>query len=396
MPSPLEVICPRCQTELDLSGLSEVPPQVRCGQCGHVFDTATTAKPSPDGSDSGSANDVSPSANGGRGRWRGEDEFGSSSDLKGLIPPGSNAEQLLPPQMGSTSPSTTVPHSNELTPSKADSSVAEPSVPESSEMSQPHMEIDSSADDSTFVLAVDKNDEPYRQRGRGFGIGAGWLVAALLGLLVLGTVSVALLFWFYGPFQLKSGPSETIVTRREKGIASSSTPLNWTDASRYAVRIGGVKVKVNRVEFGEIRARNQDNEVQTSEDDSFFQLFLTIENQKSQTFSYTSWYGNEFIVDEVARVAQLTDDQGRAYPMLVFRDALNIHGHTPQAELDRRDSLGDTLVFEIPAEVELDDVEFFRLQLPGAALQKTGSIRFEIPGEMLKDAQLGAGVLDEE
>lgn len=396
---PNGVTCPNCQTELDLSGLPEVPPSVRCGQCSTVFSTVEAQTKS---------------------RWRGDDQVGSQAGTQtDLLPPGVPAAptQATPGQPGSGQ-HPDLPPGNLIPPSAPQPGTPplpgspHPGTPQNPaahnpashgtgaqagfDPTPPHLQSGASSTHASggIQLQVDENDSPHRRRAKGGGFSATWLVIGATGLIAIGAIVIAIVYMQRGPFQIAAREADDLPTNRSDDDNGAAGEIRWTDASRYSARISSVKVKVERIEFGEVRARNEQREVQTSQDDSFFQLYLVVENQRRLPVDYTSWYGNEFEVDGKTLVAQLSDLEGNVFPMLVFRDAFDIHGHTPNASLNEKIEIRDTIVFEIPEEVDIAKVSAFRLTLPAAAFGELGSLHFEIPEAMIKKAQSGSGLLN--
>ncbi len=155
--------------------------------------------------------------------------------------------------------------------------------------------------------------------------------------------------------------------------------ITWTDAASKSAASGNVKVGVERVEFGPVRARDARNMMQISDQTNFLQVFVSVENRGSGEVNYESWYGNR------RHPAKLTDSAGKVYPMITFGDVTNIRGHTPSATLGKHDEAGDVMVFEIPEGAKVMSAEAFRLELPGGACGVAGTFRFRIPGSMLVD-----------
>ena len=417
MPTPTQVTCPTCQTQLDLTGLSQIPPQVRCGQCGTIFGTQDAEmKATP------------------RQRWRGEDEATTGSSSRShddLLPPGapskrdrqsdsstsarSSTDDAREAQAPSPEPfDPTPPHLRAAKQAKrASQSSSEGLLPVASPVSDTHASTLSSSPGSRdkelqqaererrvvnvggVSLQVDEDDLKYRQRPRESRINAVWVVAGLVLFTVIPGAILAVIYLVNGSIPIPGRGGDIPISVADDQ-ALNPTEIHWSDASRYSARLTNIKVKVERAEHGEVRARTSDLDVQSSEDESFFQLSVNLLNQRSRPVTYTSWYGNEFEGEGGPFVAELKDDQGRAYPMLVFRDAAQVQGHTPGAEIGPNRSIRDTIVFEIPPDVDLDQVKYFRLSLPAAAFAERGALYFEIPRSMLRDARQGFGVLGEQ
>lgn len=367
------VSCPHCQTQLDLSGLAEVPATVRCGNCSNVFAPVEAAD---------------------RKRWK-EDEPSDGTDAD-LLPPGAatggrNDAGLPPLPSGTPEFDPMPPHLAQNPPAAGGSVSPHPLGGAAAGGVKPPGGLVGS---TGIKLEVQEDDAPYRRRKRGLGISAAWLVIGTTTLIALGAGVVAIMYWQRGPFEISAREPDDLPSLNESDDDGDRV-IRWIDASRSTARKSNVKVRVERIEFGEVRARNEQREVQTSQDDSFFQIFLSIESQRLNPIEYTSWYGNEFVVNGKPIVAQLSDPDGNSFPMLVFKDAFDIHGHTPNATLREKQEIRDTIVFEIPEDIDIGTVGAFRLSLPAASFGEPGVIRFEIPESMIRDAQGGGGLLND-
>ena len=162
--------------------------------------------------------------------------------------------------------------------------------------------------------------------------------------------------------------------------------------SRKAVLVDDVKVRIARVEYGAIRAKDERNMVQTSTESNFLQIYLAVENVGEQEVSYRSWYGNTFADKGKQQTAELMDSSGRAYSMMTFQEISRIAGHVDKAELaarsnrDQDSSVSDVLVFEMPEGMKPSSQKYFRLRLPAAACGGNGSFRLEFLGSTIRDS----------
>ena len=164
-----------------------------------------------------------------------------------------------------------------------------------------------------------------------------------------------------------------------------------TDASKQnkAQKLYGIKVKVKRVEYGEVLAKDVNSTIQSSGDSAFLQIYVHLENQGDEDRPYKSWYGNVFNVEERRLVAQLSDNEKREYQMMTFGDVTGVKGNTPEGVLSTTSEggltreLDDVIIFELPPDVDPDALRYFRLTLPAAAFGGNGTFRFKIPVEMI-------------
>jgi hypothetical protein len=94
----------------------------------------------------------------------------------------------------------------------------------------------------------------------------------------------------------------------------------------------------------------------------------------TQVLEYTSWG------EPGPATAILKDNHGRSYQVRSYGMGFGIAGHVARAALAPGKTVEDVLVYPLPG----DDIESFRLELPGAALRQKVSFRFEIPRKMIR------------
>ncbi|WP_425617863.1 hypothetical protein NA78x_001553 [Anatilimnocola sp. NA78] len=164
-------------------------------------------------------------------------------------------------------------------------------------------------------------------------------------------------------------------------LRTDSGQIQWIDASRVAGLRAGMQVKVLRCEFGEVMARDSTNAPVSAGPGEFLQIFLQITNRTSDKVQYISWYANHFRGDKGPIAAELADDTGRRYPPQRFTDVQDIAGHLPQATLEPGESVRDVLIFALPKPKATGEETLF-LQLPAAAVRRTGSFDFKLSGEL--------------
>jgi hypothetical protein len=168
--------------------------------------------------------------------------------------------------------------------------------------------------------------------------------------------------------------------------------VDWTTAERAIIR-AGARVKVLRVEYGEVMARGEDQQPVAAGPGDFVQIYVQIENRADATLHYTSWHGHQFAGDGRKVAARLFGADGKRYPQQTFPDAADIRGRTEQAELARGERVEDVLIFAAPREA-LAPGKTLKLELPaGAFVRRTpggqraerGYFRFEIPDLMFAE-----------
>ncbi|MFW6170361.1 MAG: hypothetical protein ACODAD_07720, partial [Planctomycetota bacterium] len=116
-------------------------------------------------------------------------------------------------------------------------------------------------------------------------------------------------------------------------------------------------------------------------------LGITIEvrNQGTRPQGFKNWYGHAFETDQGSSVvAELTDNQNRAYSLLKFDDVRRIEGQSSTDSIAPKETVRDTVVFMIPEAVNCARIKYFRLTLPGAAVGISESFRFQIPSSMVE------------
>ncbi|MEC8300939.1 MAG: hypothetical protein VX035_04410, partial [Planctomycetota bacterium] len=78
------------------------------------------------------------------------------------------------------------------------------------------------------------------------------------------------------------------------------------------------------------------------------------------------------------------------YSMLVFEDVAGIYGHVPRAVIRGKETLQDSIVFELPSE-KFKGEGPWRLELPQAAFGFSGSLGFELPESLvIRESALGS------
>lgn len=235
-------------------------------------------------------------------------------------------------------------------------------------------------------------EEVTRGRFRGIIVSAIWIVVLAA---VAGSGYVVYHFFpnlFGDPFQSITADPEGDDSDR----SAKTTP--WTDASKKnkVQRLDDIKVRVTRVEFGEVLAKDATGTVQSSEGSLFLQVFVRVENGTKREVDYRSWYGNMFTLDGRKSVATLVDNADRKYQMMTFGDVIMVKGHVPEAQLKTKNigydqkHVDDVIIFEVPADVVPEQVNYFRLELPAAAVGYKGRYRFQIPGSMINQSADGA------
>ncbi|MHC2070945.1 MJ0042-type zinc finger domain-containing protein [Bremerella sp. T1] len=160
--------------------------------------------------------------------------------------------------------------------------------------------------------------------------------------------------------------------------------VKWIPAKNSAT-MQGFKVKVNHVDWGEVRGRDEAGELVTSNGRPYMNVYLELANRSDKTFQFKSWYGNEFTTQNGAiRTAQLSDDDKNMYYPLKFDDLADLKWWTPSKTFDPLEEGTDCIVFDVPEDFDPNKVENLYLDLPGEAVGQSGSYRFKIPKSMIQ------------
>ncbi len=204
------------------------------------------------------------------------------------------------------------------------------------------------------------------------------LLLVVLGVVVfsaVGGIVVALRFK-----QILAMASGDTITTTGGGpiiaVPAGAVQSNWADATESAVRRGDVQVSIVRVEYGEVRAKDNNNAVKITEEKDYMQIYVSLANKGATPVNYVSWYGNTF----GPAAATLTSVSGTRYQMNQFTGLRSIRGHTKSATLKPREEISDVLIFQVPRASGGSMTGGFRLSLPAAAYGEEGEFRFEFPG----------------
>lgn len=199
----------------------------------------------------------------------------------------------------------------------------------------------------------------------------GLFVAIFIGGLII--VVLAAGYWRENTQAKAPRVEEIVVVPHDE---SQSEP-RWSNASRVSLQLDGVKTRIDHVELSEVFARDEQRRVVTTKE-QYLTLWVHVENRRTEPADYRSWYGNRFQQKGKVVEATLVDNRGVSYPQKKFSDVQEIKGHVAAARLGKQDATRDTIVFEVPEQVQRGDVSHFHLTLPGAAFGGDGTLRFEI------------------
>lgn len=238
--------------------------------------------------------------------------------------------------------------------------------------------------------APNASRRPRRARRSNMG---GWILLAVL--LVGAGAAGAALVWHraetaqQGTSEVASGDNLNAAAADQTSARPATSPgpsppaaTTWADAETQALRLGGYEVRIRHGEWGPLLGRDASNAVITADEEAL-QIVLRVRNVSSAARGYRSWYAEESATGDEPMVL-LADSQGVYYPLALYED-VRLRGHTPEETLERGQSLEDVLVFAVPDEVDVTQVDYLRLQLAGTRQGEAGTLRFEIPVSMIRN-----------
>ena len=219
----------------------------------------------------------------------------------------------------------------------------------------------------------------YERQGNSFGC---LLVAIFVAIGVVGFITMLVV---YGPTLMSQGDSDGESTQSDPR-KETRAEIVWVDASEQASKLRNMQVRITRVQFGEVRGRDESKQLQVSEGQKFLQVFVELRNRGAKT-DYLSWYGNEFEGEEEYFSATLRDQDDNLVPMNVFTDVKKLAGHTATGELVKNQRLRDVIIFALEEDMSISDIEELYLTLPGHAFDINGFLYFRIPGSMINTGE---------
>lgn len=250
--------------------------------------------------------------------------------------------------------------------------------PSSSPPLPPHL-AGSAADEEPKTNA--QEDQPRRKLPTNSAKGT-WLATLLFGMfafLIFGGFIMVLLI--QRPDLLNPNSPESVehdLGRKVIRITPDVTPT-WADASKVSLRRNRVKVRIDRVEVGNVRIKNVDGTVMISDDANYILIAINVFNHAPKPVEYRSWYGNPFQTRQGRRTASLSDLQGKKFKLANFPEAASVRDHTPQAIIEPLSEVNDMIIFEAPKNFSRQQFRTLRLELPAEAYSEQGDYRFEIP-----------------
>lgn len=152
----------------------------------------------------------------------------------------------------------------------------------------------------------------------------------------------------------------------------------WIDVRRGAVRLHDISVRVAGVRVGPPQFKDTRRQRPSRERRPALFLTLTLMNLgMDRRAEYASWGLPPRQPEQAALV--LRDDRGRTYPRRLYGPGQELAGQSQGGMLPPAKRMDDVLAFEPPP----PDVAYLRLELPGSALGESGSLRLQIPAELI-------------
>ncbi|QDU97216.1 hypothetical protein Pla8534_50610 [Lignipirellula cremea] len=213
----------------------------------------------------------------------------------------------------------------------------------------------------------------------GFGLLAVLLILGICGLLLIMKPELVL------PETAERPGGSGGSTVPGGGFSTAAPADRWADATVAELEHNGVKVRVDYVDVGDVATRNNANAVEVFTDRDYLHVTLSLENTNAAPVAYRSWQGNTFPGGSLAQV-KLTDNSGAEYAQATFPGARSVKGHLADAQLDPKEKVTDTLIFQPRAGQDPRAATFYLLELPAGAHGAEGEYRFRIPRNMLEEA----------
>lgn len=222
--------------------------------------------------------------------------------------------------------------------------------------------------------ANEANEAPIEQEE----VEPSWIadnLGMVLGMIVLVAIATGIVVLALSGFQLSTNegsPTEVVIGPDGK-VSESNTPT-IVDASKASIRRLGVKVRVVRVEWERLWAKDNSNAVVRSVSPKFA-VHLRVNNQIDLQRPYTRWNADSS--------AELSDSAGRSYALTPLSEWASVLGKTTSTTLPPGEVIDDIVVFDAPDD-SIEDVQWLRLRLPCSVYGGEGDYWFEIPRSMIR------------
>jgi hypothetical protein len=173
---------------------------------------------------------------------------------------------------------------------------------------------------------------------------------------------------------LPASPAEPPSANASSQGSDATSGNLWLDAPTETATVGPVDVRDVSVRVGTPRIVLDSERVATSSQESLIVTLELTNTGNAQSIVYAGWGGAS-----AAQGGVLFDGHGTTYKAFYFAQG-KVEGQQNDVPLRADEPQRDLLVFERPDE----SVEFLRLLLPASALGHEGTIRFEIPRDMIR------------
>jgi hypothetical protein len=194
--------------------------------------------------------------------------------------------------------------------------------------------------------------------------------ASVLNIAVL-VVAVALPDWLGLGGWWPAPPVDDSRTVKAVSIEDgNAAPVEWVDASKAAWQCDGVRVSISSASVGPVDLVGPNKKRERTKA-KYLRLRLRLRNEGvGRMVEFGGWSSQTG-----PAAARLTDSAGKVLAVKTFEASWQPDGRAVAVTLFPGKSAEDILVFEIPAK----NVEYLRLELPGAAFGDAEPVKFQIP-----------------
>lgn len=162
-----------------------------------------------------------------------------------------------------------------------------------------------------------------------------------------------------------------------EGEKLPTTPSEWINARRGAIAIDDVTIRIAGARIGQVDFKEPRKQKSVPQKPA---LLLTVRVSNigiEHLIDYQSWNEPR---DRDKPGPRLHDNRGQSYAQRLFGGEDEILGQLRRAGVPPTKRIDDLLVFDAPPPT----IDYLRLELPGWALGATGTLRLEIPKDMIQ------------
>ena len=168
-------------------------------------------------------------------------------------------------------------------------------------------------------------------------------------------------------------------------ISNSSEPTEkWYDASKEAILIGDIEVRITKVVIGKVVSVGIMGDSEHKSQDDYLLVYLSVHNNNPhKKHDVRSWCHNLYYGTTSNNEAiTLVDNYDNTYDRSFTLDTNNLKEGYISASLYPNKSIDDLVVFEVP----VDGIEYLRLKLSVKWVdnKEEGFYRFQIPASMIQ------------